>query len=171
MKKTLLLALILWAGSISANNVTDSLKTNVTPVYYNRMFLGAGVVGADGESLLGLELGYTRGIRLAAETQHYLEVGAGVEYLTNSNNSYLTAAIPVNYTYRIPVGTKGLTLSPFGGAGVRLFIGGEMESRISMGLQTGLNVDYGRFVGGVATHFNVVSSFAIGFTLRVGVRF
>jgi hypothetical protein len=54
MKKVLLLALILWAGSIAANNVTDSLKANVNPVCYNRMFLGAGIVGVEGGSLLGL---------------------------------------------------------------------------------------------------------------------
>lgn len=171
MKRILLLTLVLWAGSISANNVTDSLKANVTPVCYNRMFLGAGIVGADGGSLLALELGYTRGIRLAAETRHYLELGAGVEYLTNRNNSNLTAAIPVNYTYRLPVGTKGLTLSPFGGVGIRLILGDKVDSRLNLGLQTGLNVDYGRFVGGIATHVNVTSSFALGFTLRVGIRF
>lgn len=82
MKKILLLTLILWAGSISANKVTDSLKANINPICYNRMFLGAGLIGVEGGSLVGLELGYTRGIRLAAETRHYLEVGVGLYHIT-----------------------------------------------------------------------------------------
>lgn len=172
MKQLLLLALILCAGNAAANEVTDSLKANVNPICYNRLFLGAGAVAAEGGAPVALEVGYTRGFRMAAETRHYLEAGIDIEYISgNGGGSLLAASIPFNYTYRIPVGTKGLTLSPYGGMALRVFMAGDVRSRLNFGLQTGLNVDYGRFVGGFVTHINVTSFFAVGVLLRVGVRF
>ena len=44
MKKILLLALIFCATGAAANEVTDSLKANVNPICYNRLFFGAGVL-------------------------------------------------------------------------------------------------------------------------------
>ena len=172
MKKLLLLALIFCATGAAANEVTDSLKANVNPICYNRLFLGAGVVAEKRHAPVALEVGYTRGFRMAAETRHYLEAGIDIEYISgNGGGSLLAASVPFNYTYRIPVGTKGLTLSPYGGMALRVIMAGDTNSRLNFGLQTGLNVDYGRFAGGLVTHFNVASFFAVGVLLRVGVRF
>ena len=155
MKKLLVLAI----ASIMSLGASAQLITSNTMTYshkkgsgYNRIGASYNSISTDAEgsgSVSGASLSWTKGISVSKSMPLYIETGIGATYEFDELNA-LTATIPLNVTYKLPV-TEGIKIAPLAG----LTFNGNILSDaddvkvFSLGWQAGVNVELGKFYVGV----------------------
>ena len=155
MKKLLVLAI----ASIMSLGASAQLITSNTMTYshkkgsgYNRIGASYNSISTDAEgsgSVSGASLSWTKGISVSKSMPLYIETGIGATYAFDELNA-LTATIPLNVTYKLPV-TEGIKIAPLAG----LTFNGNILSDaddvkvFSLGWQAGVSVELGKFYVGV----------------------
>lgn len=154
MKKFLFLAIasIMSLGAsaqlISSNTVTYHKEKNGydrVGVSYNS--LKPDVDEADSNS--GISLSWTKGIPVTNSVPLFVETGLTATYAFDNING-LTATIPVNVTYKIPV-TDGFNIAPLAGLTFNghIFQDPDDVNFFTLGWQAGANFEFGKFYVGV----------------------
>lgn len=142
MKKLLILATVLLTAAganaqlLTSAAATDNSEKTVKP--YSRLGAGYDIwnlspKGGDGTSYDGFYVDWViMGMPLSNTMPLYMEFGIrfNAEYYSNkndyakSNASFYTVGIPLNFTYRLPLGNSGLKLSPFVGLNFKVHASG-----------------------------------------------
>lgn len=154
MKKIFALAVIAFAFAANTFAQYDRVYVSYAPT---KMSASYGGVSVSSENIHGVEAGYLHGIGLSSSMPLYVETGLNMQYDSKSKDgatvSFLNMKLPVNLTYKAPVGSN-MAIAPYAGLNAKYNIIGEVEyngekasyfkdgadaNRFQVGYQVGVN--------------------------------
>ncbi len=178
------MALAVPAQAQFTNGGGASSSADVSPydrlsLSYNNTSVSANKQAGDFDfSLNGVGLEYTHGFSLSASQPMFIELGVKARYSLGSydeddyyeiTNKYqfLTAIVPVNFTYAFPVG-ENVSIAPFAGLNFKAHILGKYKSEDEDGDGKTKDVFNKDDMGGKDYTYN---RFQMGWQIGVGARY
>lgn len=155
MKKLLFLAI----ASIMSLGASAQLISSNTVTYHKEKGSGYNRIGVSYNSLKpdfdgassnsGISLSWTKGIAVTSSAPLFVETGVTATYAFNDING-LTATIPLNLTYKIPV-ADGINIAPLAGLTFNGNIFSDVDDMkfFTLGWQAGANIEFGKLYVGV----------------------
>lgn len=165
-------------GSSSSVN-GDAIPYNRLSLSYNNTGISANKQAGDFDfSLNGVGLEYTHGFSLSYEHPVFIELGVKARYSLGSYDEedyydytnklqFLTAIVPLNFTYSFPVSEK-VSIAPFAGLNFKAHILGKIKREDEYGDDETKDVFDKDEMGGKDNIFN---RFQMGWQIGVGARY